>query len=269
MSIATILVWKESSLGWYKSIQSWFVLPIFITVILLSVILLVFTALISTVNADFCSGGSIKNPAGTILDIMKEQMLDIGAAKYQVVLNYSHGCTLRSDPLEFIQKLEINMKDAMKRVSEKIDEIPTSEELLKITSCDFSPMINLKDLLRGMLIQLEKMKCLTIQAQRISDCNRVHNVYNDIFNGTVCTNTAEGFVWLAICLTFITFFGMVMITLRSAWMEVEFVDEFKDMLIQQDVIEDADNDDEDYMEIGSNRYSIKSSSSRQEIEIAI
>ena len=51
MSIATILVWKESSLGWYKSFQSWFVLPIFITVILVSVILLVGAILISAVNA--------------------------------------------------------------------------------------------------------------------------------------------------------------------------------------------------------------------------
>jgi len=90
MSIATILVWKGSSLGWYKSIQSWFVLPIFITVILVSVILLVGAALISTVNADFCTGGAFKNPAGTIWDIMKEQRLDIGAKKYQAVLNYSH-----------------------------------------------------------------------------------------------------------------------------------------------------------------------------------
>ena len=64
-----------------------------------------------------------------------------------------------------------------------------------------------------------------------------------------------------------TFCGMIMITLRSAWMEVEFVDEFKDMLIQQDVIEDADNDDEEFMEIGSNRHSLRTSSSRPEIEI--
>jgi len=128
-------------------------------------------------------------------------------------------------------------------------------------------MITLKDLFRDIRIHLEKSTCFIIQAQRISDCNRVYDVYNDIFNSTVCSHHAEVFVWITISLTFMTFCGMIMITLRSAWMEVEFVDEFKDMLIQQDVIEDADNDDEEFMEIGSNRHSLRTSSSRPEIEI--
>jgi hypothetical protein len=96
-------------------------------------------------------------------------------------------------------------------------------------------------------------------------CESINSIYTDAVHDSACTDFPHAILWAFVSLSIVSFFGMVMITLRSAWLEVKekkvkMTDEMPIISIEKI----RDLDDEHFNDSPSPKYREYDATHRQE-----
>lgn len=87
-------------------------------------------------------------------------------------------------------------------------------------SCGGKNFDGVRDLLDVLLYDYPIMKNITSEVQGLTACERLNPIYTDYVYEDACTEAPEGILWGWIFLFCLSFFGMILVTFRSAWLEV-------------------------------------------------
>ncbi len=69
-------------------------------------------------------------------------------------------------------------------------------------------------------VNFEKITKAATEVEELLSCENINSIYVDAVHGSACTDVPQAILWSFISLLTVSFFAMVMITLRSSWLEV-------------------------------------------------
>lgn len=130
------------------------------------------------------------------------------------------GCSTQ-DPFLFIEEYLVLLDEAMAALKKNLDSVDDVGTDVISVRCghdvteEVMIMRNLEDLLKKIDIQADR-------SMEVIDCPRIHAIYIEALHKGACTNLPLANFWIFISLLVIGMCGMIMITLRSAWLEMEF-----------------------------------------------
>ena len=217
--VGVIMAWCDASIGVFTCLLSWFMMPLFILLTILSIVACAAISAGAVTNADFCSGGESQTPDGTILDILNSQDLKEDDIAFQAVTYYVGQCTA-TNPWTFIQDYKgqiVDAEDTLGQLQDAFDAI-TIPRLNLLCGRDFAP---LEALLGDMDGNLKVLDTSATTALNLLSCERVLPIYTSAVYGATCDHSITGVTWTFASLLVLAVTGMVMITLRSAYLDVE------------------------------------------------
>jgi hypothetical protein len=68
-------------------------------------------------------------------------------------------------------------------------------------------------------------------AKSLVNCATLHSIYDSVVHRDVCTHYPQYFMWIFSTLLGISFFGMMMITLRASWLMVKYQSSVPNLLV--------------------------------------
>jgi len=217
--VGVLMAWFNASIGFYTCLLSWLILPLFIIATIVAIISCASTAYLAVANADFCSGGINQTPDGTVMEILRRQNFTQQDIVFQAVEYYVNECK-PEDPWQFIRDYQTRVVDADKTVSQlngAFDSVGVSR-LNLICGKDFGPLVSLIQTMDGNLNVLETSANSAIQ---LLSCERILPIYTTAVYGATCDYSITGVTWTFASLLVLATMGMIMVTLRSAYFEVE------------------------------------------------
>jgi hypothetical protein len=100
--VALLLGWFEVYSEGYYCFTTWFLMPLFVLMVIVSYVGAGWVALATEGNADFCSGGSSKTPEGTLQRALWQNNFTEGEFYYDSLMFYSNQCRSES-PWDFLE----------------------------------------------------------------------------------------------------------------------------------------------------------------------
>lgn len=103
----------------------------------------------------------------------------------------------------------------------------------------------------------EELKSTSAQVTDILRCETMNSIYTDAVHNNACTDLPIALMWTFMSLLIVSFFGMMMITLRSAWLDLRekrtrLIDDLPIIAIEK--IQDLD--DEQFNDSPSPKYDL-------------
>lgn len=112
-------------------------------------------------------------------------------------------------------------KDAIFNFTDSLTETATKKINFGCKK-DFEPVF---DTMRQLQSLLDLGIEITDSAFKMTECERMANIYGGLVYDGTCTYSVSGFSWFFICLLAISFSGMIMITLRSSYHNTKFMED--------------------------------------------
>lgn len=224
LALGTSLAWNDKSSVLLQRLQSWGVLPPFILMILVFMIggLAIFP--LGAINSDFCLGSGsqeLSSPEGSILKILETQNIGMETRVGQIILYYAKGCQ-SDDPFEEIRSYDKNLTLAKEQVSNVTAILNNETDVLQlITLCDrndYSDVISTLDNVTGVIDTLLET---SDSALDLVKCEPVNKIYVSFVHDAICEKVPIGIMWMFSTFIILFMSGMVMVTLRSAWIDNE------------------------------------------------
>jgi len=174
------------------------------------------------VNADYCSGGlTPKNPDSTAFEIMDRFNLQESEPELHSILeHYILGCNTDS-PFDFLNDYKGELVMAIMNMNVLLNSIEeaTEEELELLCGNTITNEIAIVNDLSNILNELNRD---VDQILEIIDCDRINSIYVDAVHKGICHNLPIATSWVCAFLITIGFCGMMLVTLRSSWLEAEY-----------------------------------------------
>merc|ERR1719354_1517029 len=183
-------------------------------------------------NRDFCSGNP-DTSASNIIKLTKDDFL-LELYKYWV----DGDCDRVNFPLSFIPTVILKLGQTKESIRSLLTAMDTAIDIESICGREFIVIRGYLTLLNG------DYEELAVNATKIMDglsCDTVHPLYLDLTHDVVCTQIPEaGILWQLITMSF---FGMMMITLRTSWLETIVSDRSRSPIssLDYDVLEKEDS----------------------------
>jgi len=234
-----------------KFLLSYVVLPLFAVWIVMSYLFCSGLAVSASANADFCAGGADQTPDSTILEIITNAGLQEGGDEYAIARYYLRQCTAEAqvDPFLFLRRHEseivrclcfffacwlnheffhpansiLRLHFMYAQITAQGIVVELSESLQKIDvetfsyQCgrDFQPLSSAVGAMEGILNDLDQLSVSTFD---LLSCERIVPVYAEIVYDGTCNHSVAGFTWMFASLLIIATMGMIMIMLRSSYL---------------------------------------------------
>eukprot|EP00555_Chaetoceros_dichaeta_P005733 CAMPEP_0198260752 /NCGR_PEP_ID=MMETSP1447-20131203/9637_1 /TAXON_ID=420782 /ORGANISM="Chaetoceros dichaeta, Strain CCMP1751" /LENGTH=639 /DNA_ID=CAMNT_0043948477 /DNA_START=101 /DNA_END=2020 /DNA_ORIENTATION=- len=247
---------------------TWFLMPVFMILVALSWVLCSVVGVGIVMNSDICYGDEISGGPDVaflnILDQKSNQKMDDSQLIYETMMSWVTGCQSTfpfPNILTYINELN-RASEIVQNFTSTIQE--KGQETLN-TSCeeeDFNIIPSLNQL-------SEKIRDLSNSAQSSVDvvgCQRLSPLYVSATHDTLCTDLPHALFWSGLGLVVISLFGMLTITLRAAYLEVEFIEESTDSSSVNSSVynmQDIYDQDKEYQPSNEVKFEENKSPSRQ------
>mmetsp|Transcript_31160 Transcript_31160/g.36348 ORF Transcript_31160/g.36348 Transcript_31160/m.36348 type:complete len:578 (+) Transcript_31160:189-1922(+) len=218
MLITVILTWVGAPWPSLIFFCTWFLLPIFMVMVMLSWTIVSFIGVAAVMNADFCTGGSmLQGPDMSVVSILTQA--EVKGSTYDASTYWFAGCQSDDPFVELgVYSDLLNNSLASIELFENMMENVTIAELETICGVvgDFDYIIEYFGRLDETFRMISKT---TEEAADTFSCESINPLYIDAVHDNICTAIPESTVWAFSSLLIVSFFGMMMITFRSAWLE--------------------------------------------------
>lgn len=226
MSVGTLWAWKmKVTPKVYQVVMNWVLLPLFILFVSLSCIVCCLVGTGSVIIADVCTGNSnLGTPDSTVLQIINDQKWDKDSLLHKGTVYYVDRCQAEY-PFGFLPDYVNKLRKANTNLGILNDFFSNVGNTNTISN--LCPNIKIKEI-QGSISDLSTdIASLLRRSGDIIDllgCEKTNTVYSEIMHNITCTQGSRITFFVFVSFIFISFFGMMMITLRSAWLSVEYYD---------------------------------------------
>jgi len=222
LSYGVILAWYRATNKKAERIMSWVVMPLFILLIFLGCIACGSVTVGSVVVADTCSGNSTHaTPDNTVLQIINYQDWKRDSLVYKGFVYYVDRCQ-SFFPFTFLPTYLDKLHQANKKLGNLYQNLePLVRSNVAETECpttDFDEILNSTSVLQYATAVLSNS---TMDVISLLECQNLNSLYSHIAHETVCKTASDISFYLFVYTLIIATFGLIMITLRSAYLEVE------------------------------------------------
>jgi hypothetical protein len=253
--VTLIMGWTETYIEEYFCFTQWFTLPMFILMVIFSYMACGFVVLAAESNSDFCAGGTESTPEATIANILSRYDLTEGEIYYDAIKFYSNQCMVEG-PWGFFEKFYGDLLQAESTLSEMANLITqVSPESISV-ACGVTYTSTLQ-----LISQLTAHTTILIEASQRSldllSCSNVVPLYTSAVYESTCQNNMTAASWLFACALVVSFFGMLMITLRGSYYpfyiwegkdEYSTEDSDEDFELEEEMSEEDYDDGEEYVD---------------------
>lgn len=256
-SIATLMMmtllfsWGGNPSSFLICVSTWFLLPFFIVFVAITWLLTATFGTFAVMNADYCTGGPmLEGPDLTTRYIIERSNIsEASTLLYSASLYWFNGCNSNypfgdvNDYQTLIQSSIVSM-ESLKNMIENVT-IPELERICGAIGAFDSFYLYLDRLNDNFVGMISSLSTIT----DILSCETMNGIYTDAVHEAACTDIPSSMLWSFISLLIVSVLGMIMITLRSSWLQVKekkikMVDEMPIISIEklQDVEDESFND---------------------------
>mmetsp|Transcript_13360 Transcript_13360/g.19105 ORF Transcript_13360/g.19105 Transcript_13360/m.19105 type:complete len:594 (+) Transcript_13360:176-1957(+) len=226
MMSGVFLAWKNKISTRYICFLTWIILPVYMVLIFFNGVFCIFVGSFAIYLSDFCSSNiSHGGPEGAFSGILKESTLDAtNPLLFSGLTYYLNRC----QPLFPFQLLENHVKDitvVLDSAEEFVNEFDSFDIYNLSESCgsnELSTLTRLRSNLGQLMEYLVAASENSSNIHNILKCDRIVPIFIDAAHISMCSELPTSIVWLFSCLLIISVMGMLMITLRSAWLDVSY-----------------------------------------------
>jgi hypothetical protein len=199
-----------------QAMLSFFLMPFFGIIITIGWVVMIFSGVAATMNSDFCYGDGENGPVWTVENSLIEYGLDSTHILSKSFQYYKSSCTVDNPWRAYTRPSDDLLLNTVNDVG----------SFLTISS-ECGPSISLvtKEVTK-VRQNLAIVSTLLDQVLQYTDCDRMMPLYNQLFNGSLCSSSLNGLSWVFYSLLTISFFGLLMISFRGATNKVENVSSF-------------------------------------------
>jgi len=237
-----VMAWKERSERGFNCVQSYILLPLFTVFVFGSILMSSIFSVLAVLDADLCSGTEFTpSPDVTFVNLLnRNEEYQNGALMYNTISYYAQGCAIRS-PTAFLASFASQVTDAIYSTQNFVDVIDSSVTSNIVRTCqqDATNISNIVNAANNMKESLESLDLSISTIFDVMNCENIHPVYAEVVHESICTKGMNGIALAMVLFTLLSLSGMSMVSLRSAWYELEDFPE--DLLFEY---EEGDMDDE-------------------------
>jgi hypothetical protein len=222
MMLTTILSWAGKPSPFLICLSTWFLLPTLIVLVILSWLIVSALSVAAVMDADFCTGGSmLEGPDLTTMTILQQSKIeDQSTLLFDASVYWFNGCQSEC-PFDYIENYRNLLTASMASMAAltemiKITSIMKLEKICGIIG-DFDTYSLYFNKLTNNFV---KMSTSLEELESNLSCETMNTIYTEAIHHNACTEVPYGLLWAFSSLLIVSFFGMVMITLRPAWLEV-------------------------------------------------
>ena len=227
--------WMETYYDAFFTFTEWFTMPCFSVMVIFAYVACGFIVMGIEGNADFCVSGSTSTPQSTILNILERYNLQEGELYYDVIKFYSSQCLPLPDqqevnshnPFHFLEKFhdDVRMVETTLKVMEAAISETSPANLSQQCGHDYSATL---ELVKQLAAHTTILDDVTERSLNLLRCRSIVPLYTQSVYQSVCKDNMTAALWLFSCSLLISFFGMVMITLRGSCYPLYIWDDTKD-----------------------------------------
>jgi len=205
--------WANMSSSEYQMVLSYFCMPLFTCLIIISSVGAIAFAVFAVINADACSGGENPGtPDGTILAVLNKFPIEPDSFLHKTVTYYTQGCQAES-PFQAIYAEQRKLDEAVSSVHQFLESL-----YLLGDACDTN---SLQNALITLSKSITNMLLGSSRALALLSCPRINMIYAKTVHESLCTYSIGALFWIFVSLVVISFSGMAVIMLRASWLDVE------------------------------------------------
>ena len=228
--------WIETFYDTFFTFTECITMPFFTVMIIFAYVACGFIAMGIEGNADFCLSGSTSTPQSTILNILERYNLQEGELYFDAIKFYTNQCVLLSDqqqadnhgnPFHFLEKFhdDLTTAESSLKVMEAMISESSPANLSQQCGHDYSVTLELVQQLAPYTRILDDVTERSLDLLR---CRSIVPLYTHSVYQSICEENMTAALWLFSCSLLISFFGMVMITLRGSCYPLHIWDDTKD-----------------------------------------
>jgi hypothetical protein len=227
LAVSLLMGWTETYYDAFFTCTECFTMPVFVVMIIFAYVSSGFIVMATEANADFCAAGYTPTPESTILNIMGRYNLHEGDLYYDAVKFYSQQCSVKS-PFEFLETYYDNLVAARGALAGMETTIISASPSTLSMDCgqDYSATLEVAVQLQA---HIDILRDTAKRSLELLSCSSIVPLYTNSINKGVCEENMAAALWLFSCSLFISFFGMLMITLRGACYPLLIWDDEKDL----------------------------------------
>jgi hypothetical protein len=205
----------RSNLGMQRFL-AYIIIPIFTLVILAGAVFTGAASSLAVMNADYCSGGTYPGSAeGTMEAVLVELGHTPGDIIYDAFVFYKEGCLEGDDPFDFLGKDVVDVMVGL-TASSPVESYIESVGLGTVNEMcgeDIRPFLKSSQQLTEALQTAQRGLQRSVD---FTSCSRVRPIYRRVFYGTTCQESVQGLTNIFASLVVITFFGMMLLSVRAS-----------------------------------------------------
>ncbi|CAB9511836.1 expressed unknown protein [Seminavis robusta] len=199
--------------------RTWFIVPLFSLLVVLSFVLCSAICIAGLVNADFCSGGEDLSPDSTILNVLIEQGSDPDGLEFRAIEYLVRQCDafglVRGTPLADVEGLKRSINSTLFDIGSLMEEITAVDTVALSQQVGYNVTVVQLQLLRLRQPLLDVLRHLVDFIHSLA-CRPIYAVYHTVAHKAVCTESYTGLFWVFMSLIWISFFGLLALTFGSA-----------------------------------------------------
>lgn len=220
--VGTSLAWAGVGCGFYQCMQTWIVLPIFSILTIASWILAGAFGITMVMNSDFCSGGaSPGSPDNTIVSIMDEQGMDPYSLVYESAEYVAMGCRTEN-PFQFVTNYHEQVTVTASATQEYLNSMNDLGASYLSQNCPNPANItSIQSTLQTLNNDLMTLAETSFTTMSLLNCKDMNEIYVDASHDATCAYSIDALIWIFASLLVLSTCGMAVITMRSAWLDVE------------------------------------------------
>ena len=123
-------------------------------------------------------------------------------------------------PLSFLSDEVDKLDVAIEKITDFSAEMDNYTLSALSQSCGGKDFTGLRIYLDEIVSDYDTMKDITLKIDNLVTCERLNPIYTNYVYDDACTEAPEGMIWGWIFLFCLSFFGMMLVTFRTAWLEI-------------------------------------------------
>ena len=208
----------------YQHLLTYFFMPLFTITIIASFIVCCAMLPVSAATADACSGGGEfpSGPDDTVLTVYRNLMGDDTGTIFKFVGYYTQQCNSDYYPFDFLTIYQTDLDKAIASTDTAVSVISGNQDLL-VEECgqSFDNVLNLVEKMNTNLRLLQRQAELSLD---LIKCENINSLYVNTIHEAGCTYSVNAMAWIFASTLIISVCGLIMITLRSAYYSVEYLE---------------------------------------------
>lgn len=223
--MGTIFTWAGKPLHSLNCMLTWVLVPVLVILITIAWIVLGFVSMGAVMVGDYCRGDDQNSgPDATSLRII--QLL--GNQEKNPIIYYVDnyifsGCQSYNEtesPLLFLSDEVDRLDIAIEKITDFSAEMDNYTLSALSQDCGGKDFTGLRIYLDEFVVDYNTMKSITMNVENLVTCERLNPIYTNYVYDDACTEAPEGMIWGWVFLFCLSFFGMMLVTFRSAWLEI-------------------------------------------------